>query len=131
LEVLTRIDKFLLSVFFILMSWFFGAVEIHLLIAGFGISAPWWWTGFALGVVSLGIALPSAPASLGVYEAAMVGALAILGVPASQALAIAIIAHVIHIISTGIIGGIALFRDGETLSGIYQRLKTVRLARNA
>jgi hypothetical protein len=60
----------------------------------------------------------------------MVGALAVLGVPTSQALAIAITAHLIHITSTGLIGGIALFRDGQTLSGVYRRLKTVHLWRD-
>ncbi len=130
LEVLTRMDRFLLSLGLNLLSWSFGAIEIHLLILSFGVPAPFWWTGFALGVVSLGIAVPSAPASLGVYEAAMVGALAVLGVPTSKALAIAITAHLIHITSTGLIGGIALFRDGQTLSGVYRRLKTVHLWRD-
>lgn len=129
LEVLTRTDRFLLSLGLILLSWVSGAIEIHLLILSFGAPAPFWWTGFALGVVSLGIAVPSAPASLGVYEAAMVGALTVLGVPASQALAIAILAHVIHIASTGLIGGIALFRDGRTLTGVYRRVRSVRLSR--
>jgi hypothetical protein len=128
LGVLTRLDRFLASVTFILVSWLFGAIEIHLLIASFGISAPWWWTAFALGVVSLGIALPSAPASLGVYEAAMAGALSILGVPPGEALAIAIIAHLIHILFTGLIGTAALFQDGQSITGIYQRLKDARLS---
>jgi len=130
LEVLTRVDRFVLSLGFILLSWFFGAIEIHLLILSFGAPAPFWWTGFALGVVSLGIAVPSAPASLGVYEAAMVGALTVLGVSTAQALAIAILAHLIHITSTGLIGGIALFRDGQTLTGVYRRLRAVRLPRD-
>lgn len=126
LGALTRLDRFLLSILLILASWLFGSVEIYLLIASFGITAPVWWTGFALGVVSLGIALPAAPASLGVYEAAMVGALTLLGLPTAQALAIAIIAHLIHIIFTGMIGAVALFHDGQSLTGIYQRLRTVR-----
>ena len=41
--------------------------------------APYWWILFVLGVVSLGAALPSAPASLGVFEGSIVAALALLG----------------------------------------------------
>jgi hypothetical protein len=123
LEVLTKPSQFLLSIAFMLASWFFGMLEIHLLIRGIGATPAYWWTGFILGIVSLGIAVPSAPAGLGVYEVAMLGALSALGVPAAQGLAVAIVAHVIHITITGVIGGIALIRDGQSLVGLYQRLR--------
>lgn len=114
---------FLLSLTLILASWLFGLLEVHLLAVGIGIEPSWWWTGFVLGVVSLGIALPAAPASLGVYEASMVGSFLLLDVPGEQALALAIMAHFIHIAITGIIGGYALARDGQSLTGIYARLR--------
>jgi len=81
-------------------------------------------------VVSLGIALPSAPAGLGVYEVAMVGGFSLLGVPTAQALAIAVVAHLINITITGFFGMYGLFRDGETISNIYQQLKNVRYLRS-
>jgi hypothetical protein len=56
----------------------------------------------------------------------MVGAFSLLGVPSSQALAVALVAHLINITITGFIGMYGLFRDGETLSNIYQQLKNVR-----
>jgi hypothetical protein len=85
-----------------------------------------WWIGFIVGVISLGIALPSAPASLGIYEVAMVGAFSLLGVPTSQALAVALVAHFIHITITGFFGVYAIFRDGENIAGLYQRLILLR-----
>lgn len=123
LGVLRSPARFLLSLFLILASWFFGLLEIHVLAVGIGIEPAWWWTGFVLGVVSLGIAVPSAPASLGVYEASMVGGFLLLDVPVEQALALAITAHLIHIAITGLVGGFALARDGQSLSGIYLRLR--------
>jgi uncharacterized protein (TIRG00374 family) len=125
-EVLSRIDQFLYSLFFMILSWFFGAFVLYFLAISFGIEVQPWWIGFVLGVISLGIALPSAPAGLGVYEVAMVGAFSLLGVPSSQALAVALVAHLINITITGFIGMYGLFRDGETLSNIYQQLKNVR-----
>jgi uncharacterized membrane protein YbhN (UPF0104 family) len=104
-------------------SWACGAAEMHVLLNSSAFSAPPWWTGFVLGVLSMGIAVPSAPAALGVYEAAVVGALSLLGVPAAPALAFALLAHLMHIAVTGLIGAYGLFRDGESLSGLYQRVR--------
>lgn len=125
-EVLTRVDQFLYSIFLMLLSWFFGALLLYFLTVSFGVEVQPWWIGFVLGVISLGIALPSAPAGLGVYEVAMVAAFSFLNVPVSQALAIALVAHLINIIITGFFGMFGLIRDGETLSNIYQQLKNIR-----
>lgn len=126
LAVVAQPGLFLSSVSFMLCNWLFGVIEFHVLLNSAGIQAPFWWSGFVLGVVSLGIALPSAPAGIGVFEVAMVGALSLLGVSAAQALAVAIVAHLIHIGVTGAIGAYAFFRDGETLAGLYQRLRGAR-----
>ena len=109
-----------------LLSWFFGAMELYFLTVSLGVDVELWWIGFVLGVISLGIAIPSAPAGLGVYEVAMVGAFSILGVHSSQALAIALVAHLIQISITGFVGMYGIFRDGETLAGLYHRLQSIR-----
>lgn len=129
LAVLVRLDQFLLSIFLILVSWFFGALEIYYLMVGFGVEAQFWWIGFVLGVFSLGIALPSAPAGIGVYEVAFVGALSSFGIPSSQALAIALVAHLIHIIATGFIGVYGIFQDGETIASLYKRIVDLKILR--
>jgi uncharacterized membrane protein YbhN (UPF0104 family) len=124
LGTLTHPVEFLASLAFIAASWFFGSVEIHILLNSGRLTAPFWWTGFVLGVISAGVALPSAPAAIGVYEAAAVGALALVGVPFSDALAFAILAHLVHVVVTGLIGIYGLLRDGETLTGLYARLRS-------
>jgi uncharacterized protein (TIRG00374 family) len=126
LGALSRVDQFLLSVFYILVAWFFASLQLYFLTLSLGIAVEFWWIGFIVGVISLGIALPSAPASLGIYEVAMVGAFLLLGVPTSQALAVALVAHFIHITITGFFGVYAIFRDGENIAGLYQRLILLR-----
>jgi uncharacterized membrane protein YbhN (UPF0104 family) len=119
LGALAKPGQFLLSAVLIAGSWAFGGLETYVLLNSGVFSAPFWWTGFVLGVLSLGVALPAAPASLGVYEAAVVGALTLLNVSPADALAFAIVLHLIQIVSTGAIGAYALIRDGETISGLY------------
>jgi uncharacterized protein (TIRG00374 family) len=126
LGVLSQLDQFLLSVFYLLVAWLFGSVFLYFLTRSLGIyDVEYWWFGFISGVISLGIALPSAPAGLGLYEIAMVGAFALLDVPTSQALTVALVAHFTHITFTGFVGMYGIFRDGESISGLYQRLRNV------
>ena len=120
---LARPSQFLLGAILIAGSWAFGVLETYTLLNSGMFSAPFWWTGFVLGVLSLGVALPSAPASLGVYEAAIVGALSLLKVSPADALAFAVVLHLIQIVSTGSIGVYALAQDGETISGLYSRVR--------
>jgi hypothetical protein len=77
---------------------------------------------FALGVGALGIAAPSSPGAIGVFEAALVGALIVFGLDPSAATAYALTTHSFSYILTGLIGGYALYTDGESLSSLYMRL---------
>ncbi|HLE14306.1 MAG TPA: lysylphosphatidylglycerol synthase transmembrane domain-containing protein [Anaerolineales bacterium] len=128
LGILERPSQFLLALGLLLSSWFFGLAEVYVVFNSANIAVPAWWSGFVLGALSFGIALPSAPAGIGIYEVAMVGALSLLGVAIEQALAFAIVVHLIHILVTGLIGSYGLIRDGETLTGIYRRVRTWRKA---
>ena len=80
------------------------------------------WVLFALGVGALGIAAPSSPGAIGVFEAALVGALVVFGVDASSATAFALSVHFTSYIITSLIGGYGLYKDGESLSSLYTRL---------
>jgi len=122
LETLTSLPRFALSSFWMLMTWIFGAGNYYILLIGFVKIVPLWVSVFGLGVTSLGIALPSAPASLGVFEGAMVAALTIVGISSGTALAYAIALHLLHIIHSGIIGLYEFSREGESLISIYKRL---------
>jgi len=93
--------------------------------------APLWWGGFIAGLIALGVAIPSAPASVGIYEATLLGAFALLGVSSSAGLAYAIVLHLMQITVTGIFGLWGMLREGQKLSTILDSILNKRQVENA
>ena len=60
------------------------------------------------GITVLGTAVPSAPGYVGTYDLAAAATGVALGLPASAALAVAILSHVITVVPTAVGGGISL-----------------------
>lgn len=120
LSVLTSPRRFLLGAGFILCSWLVAFGFHYALLRDLVPNAPFWWAIFTDTSLAMGIALPSAPAALGVYEGAIVGALALLGVSSSIGLAFAITLHAMQFIITAILGLIGLLQDGRSLTQINQ-----------
>ena len=123
-SILTKPGQFILSLFWLVLCWTFWALLYYLAIQTFVPAAPFWWAIFAQAVLAMGIALPSAPAGLGVFEGALVGALAVLDPNISQSvsLGMALVLHVIQIISTFILGGIGLLRQGWTMKKLIEQV---------
>ncbi len=122
LTALAKPKNLFIGVIWILGSWI---LWINLLFYALRIidpTAPFWWAIFAEGVLALGIALPSAPASLGVYEGTMVVALTILGIDKNLALSTAIILHSLQILITSLFGIIGLSVHGFTLTEIINKI---------
>jgi glycosyltransferase 2 family protein len=122
LSALTSLPRFALATFWMLTAWVFGAANYHVLLLGFAPGTELWKSLFGMGVSSLGIAIPSAPAALGVFEGAMIAALTLTGFSSGLALAYAVMLHLAHIVFSGVIGMAAFWREGQTLGGIYDRL---------
>lgn len=123
LQVLTDMRSFLLALAWILFNWAFSILLYFVFLRAFFPQAPLWWAVFVLGAGSFGVAAPSSPGALGVFEAALVGALTVgLKVDPSPATAFAITLHLSNYINTGLIGGYALLREGETLTSLYEHL---------
>lgn len=110
------------SIFWIICSWVFWVGLLVYALRLINPEAPVWWAIFAEGVLALGIAMPSAPASLGVYEGTMVIALSILGIEKTEALSTAIILHSLQIIITSLIGIIGLSVHGLSLIGVINTI---------
>ncbi|MFZ3070462.1 MAG: lysylphosphatidylglycerol synthase domain-containing protein, partial [Anaerolineaceae bacterium] len=66
-------------------------------------------------------ALPSAPAGLGVFEAATVSAYTLLGTDQSTALVIALILHAIQFVAQCLLGMIGLYLLGENLGNLFRK----------
>lgn len=116
--LLAHPSQFLLSLLWVGMSWVVWTttycVTVNAVIPG----APIWWGIFLTGVMALGVAIPSAPSALGVYEASFVAAIAILGGQTGTALAYAIILHLLAFAFSAIFGIWALIREGLGFSKI-------------
>ena len=104
------------------LNWLVSILQYYLFLRAFFPSPSLLWVLFALGVGALGIAAPSSPGAIGVFEAVLVGALVVFGVDASPATAFALSVHFTSYIVTALIGGYGLYKDGESLSGLYTRL---------
>ncbi|MBN2146579.1 MAG: flippase-like domain-containing protein [Anaerolineales bacterium] len=124
LSILTSLRRFLIALTWMLFNWLLGVLQYDLLLRAFFPHAQPLWAAFALGAGALGLAAPSSPGGIGVYEATMVGALAVFDPNLSAAAAFAVSAHIFNYAITGLIGGFALAADGQTLSSMYRRLRS-------
>jgi uncharacterized protein (TIRG00374 family) len=128
LQVLTDLRRFLRALVWILFNWIFSILLYFIFLRAFYPEASLLWGVFVLGAGSFGVAAPSSPGALGVFEAALVGALTVgLKVDPSPATAFAIALHLSNYINTGLIGGYALLREGETLSSLYSQLGRLKV----
>ncbi|RCK73544.1 MAG: hypothetical protein ANABAC_3153 [Anaerolineae bacterium] len=126
LSTLTDWRRFLLVSSLVILNWGVGILQYHLYIQAFFPQAQVLWSVFSLGVISLGLAAPSSPGSVGVAEMASVGALSAFGLNPSTALAFAVTAHLIQVLITGILGALALAQDGESLFDLYRQARLAK-----
>jgi glycosyltransferase 2 family protein len=117
-QVITRPAQFLKALFWSALTWSSWVLLYFVVLKAIAPDAPFWWGAFINGLLALGAAVPSAPAGLGVYEASLVGALSILKVDQSLALAYAISMHLIQILITGILGVIGFMRTKITINDL-------------
>ena len=122
LEIITDGKLFLRALGWEVINWLIAILQYYLFLRAFFAAPTLLWVLFGLGAGALGIAAPSSPGALGVYEAVLVGALVVFGVNASPATAFALSLHISSYIITGLIGGYGLYKDGESLSSLYNRL---------
>ena len=80
--------------------------------------------------MAFGIALPSSPGSIGVFEAAWVGALALCGADPTAALAFAITAHALSFTIASGCGLVALIREVPRGEGITSRARSLLTGRD-
>lgn len=125
LAILTDGRLFLWAVFWILLNWLIALFQYYLILRAFIPEGQWLWAAFTLSAAALGVAAPSSPGAVGVYELVVVGALALFGIPAAMALAFALTAHLSQYLLVGVLGAIGLARDGQSLIGLYDRVRRI------
>ncbi len=114
-----------------LLVWLFYAASMLIVMlnaAGLSLSLPAALAVFA--VASLGMAVPAAPGGLGVYEAAMVAALGWFDVGRGDALAVALVTHMLQLLPTTLGGAAVMVRSGLRVRGLGGELERRRNARD-
>jgi len=127
LVILTDSRRFVIALGWLVLNYAFSALQYFVLMKAFFPRATLLWSVFGLGVVALGVALPSSPGAVGVFEGSLTFALAAFQADSSTATAFAVMAHVIGYLVTGILGTYALAREGETLLGLYRSVRNLLL----
>ncbi|HUH97854.1 MAG TPA: lysylphosphatidylglycerol synthase transmembrane domain-containing protein [Anaerolineales bacterium] len=112
--------------FWMLLNWSMSIVSFYLIVLAFFPKAGWIWALFGLGAGAFGNAVPSLPGAVGTYEGALGGALTLLSGDQSTSLAAALTSHLLNYLTAIVLGGYALAREGQSLSGIYRQLMAFR-----
>jgi hypothetical protein len=128
LAVLVDGRRFTRVLFWMLFNWAVAIFQFYALMRAFFPEAQLVWATLTLGVMALGIAVPSSPGAVGVLEIAIMGALSVFGVDPSTALAAALTAHLTNYLITGLIGAYAFFKDGLTLAGVFRDVRGISSA---
>lgn len=126
LSVLTDGWLFLRFLFWMTVNWGAAIVAYYFIIRAFFPEAQVSWAMLGLGAAAFGGAIPALPGAVGTFEGAFGGALTLLTGDESISFAAAITGRLYNYINSGVIGGIGLLREGQTLSGVYQQLKDLR-----
>ena len=126
LSVLTDGWLFLRFIFWMTLNWATAIVSYYCIIRAFFPETQVTWAMFGLGAAAFGGAIPSLPGAVGTFEGAFGGALVLLTGNESVSFAAALTGRLYNYINSGVIGGIGLAREGQTLSGVYQELMKLR-----
>ncbi len=106
--------------------WLLDAVTFWLVGQSLGLALSPAVTLLIAAVTVLGTALPSAPGYVGTFELAAVGTATALGVPASEAFSLAVLAHVMAVLPSALGGAAALSSSGLGLRSVASGARSVR-----
>jgi hypothetical protein len=126
LSVLTDGWLFVRFLFWMTLNWAMALVAYYLMIRAYFPQAQWIWGIFGLGMAAFGGAIPSAPGGVGTFEGFVMLALKQFTPDQSTALTAALTMRAYNYLNSGVIGGLGLLSEGQTLSGIYQQLMDFR-----
>lgn len=126
-KILTKPSQFFLGFFGVAGSWLVSLIQYSLFLRLMVPGAAWWWGAFSNVAMALGIALPSAPGGVGIFEGTIIAVLKLFDINETTALAYALVLHVVHFLITALIGLFALYKDGISLKGLYSRLMNQKL----
>ncbi len=126
LGVLTDGWLFLRFLFWMTLNWGTAIVSYYFIVSAFFPEANLVWAMFGLGMAAFGGAIPSLPGGVGTFEGVFTYAMTVLSGDESKSFAVALTARFYNYLNSGVLGAIALSLQGETLSGVYKQLMSLR-----
>jgi hypothetical protein len=130
LELARNPGVLFVSFSWMILSWALAGLMYWLVLRSIIPDAEMLWAYFMLAVTMIGVAVPSSPGYVGVFEAAGVLALSVFFVPKDSALAGALIIHAMVYLTVAVLGTAALIYDGETLWSLYHDVQELLSERN-
>ncbi len=109
-----------------LLTWALLVGYYRALLVVWAPAVSWPTSAWAMAAATLGIALPSAPGYVGVYEAAAVGVLTWLRLSPADALAFALVQHALYLLLTTALGLLAWARLGWSRARWRAELRTAQ-----
>lgn len=101
--------------------WLVGAASFWIMFRAFGLDLGWSVAFMVQGVLAFGVALPSTPGYVGVFEAVIVAVLAVFGVDKDLAFAYAVTYHVATFFPITLLGAWSVFRTPISLRDLLPR----------
>lgn len=120
LQILTDWRQFLLCMAMMGVSWLIAIFLYYLMLFSITPRPEFWWGVFINSILAMGIALPSAPAALGVFEASIVAGLKVLGISYSYALAYGVMMHFLQFAITGLLGFFSLALEKQSITDLFK-----------
>lgn len=103
----------------IIIAYYFGML-------GVGLEPSWAVAAVTVCGAALGIAAPSSPGQVGVFEGAVIATMVLIGQPEDKATAFAFLYHAINFISMNILGVIGLRGIGSTWQNVVSMAQSFR-----
>lgn len=130
LSVLRDPRRFVTAMLWSGLAWVCAGLSAWMLLLAFRPEATPYEGFFVLVVSGLGIAIPSAPGSIGVWQAAVVLALSVFKVEHEVAVGFSVIHHFSNYGLMMILGAISLAFEGETLGHVIDQARSFVPSRN-
>jgi uncharacterized protein (TIRG00374 family) len=125
LQTLREPKRFGLVLCWMLITWTLNVSWYWVLLRAFVPEAEFLWAAFSVGVASLGIAVPSTPGYIGVFELATVTALGLFSIPESDAFAYALISHALYLVTTVLLGLVGFSRESISVREIFRKARSL------
>ncbi len=130
LSVLRDPRRFLTAVMWSGLAWVCAGLSAWLLLRAFLPDATPYQGYFVLVVSGLAIAIPAAPGSFGVWQAAVVLALSVFKVDSATALSFGVVHHFSNYGLMMVLGALSLAFEGETLGHVVGLARSFMTSRN-